>query len=350
MYYNRILRVWVIDPLDYFLLSAILGSIAASFLKDYLSEKKSMERLKNSIIKKSKIITEPETRISNFKELKIRKIYRVALGYDYRGGQNFQFQVGPDYEFSNEVFKLAQSIKRLVERLAVFLKERELKGVARIFFKNGRLLLELILYRCKIDITYSLLLEGLSTQVIVITSTVGGAAGFTLSWFSAGASLVAPPVLISVLLIRSVVQQMINQKDYAKFKKFINQILEDEELAETIRAKFFDSPPTTNGIEMTPWSQSEDSLSTFNPDSSLTWEEFIKLKMKEELGLVEDATPEQIQEMLTNRAKNKSKGKTVYFRDFIDQTNSASDPDLTDIVDAEIVDRSLEIKVKNEEL
>ena len=351
MYYNRIIRAWVVDPFDYFLLSAILGSIAASFLKDYLSEKKSMERLKNSIIKKSKIITEPETRISNFKELKIRKIYRVALGYDYRGGQNFQFQIGPDYEFSNEVFKLAQSIKRLVERLAVFLKERELKGVARIFFKNGRLLLELILYRCKIDITYSLLTEGLSTQVIVITSTIGGAAGFTLSWFSAGASLVAPPVLISVLLIRSVVQQMINQKDYAKFKKFINQILEDDELKETLRAFFVDTDiPTTRGIEMTPWNQSENSLPTFNPNSNLTWEEFIKLKMKEELGLVEDPTPEQIQEMLTNRVKNKSKGKTVYFRDFIDQTNSASDPDLTDIVDAEIVDRSLEIKVKNEEL
>ncbi len=51
MYYNRILRVWVVDPFDYFLLSAILGSIIASRLKDYLSEKKAMERLKNSIIK-----------------------------------------------------------------------------------------------------------------------------------------------------------------------------------------------------------------------------------------------------------------------------------------------------------
>ena len=47
MYYNRILDVWVVDPFDYFLLSAILGSILASRLKDYLSEKKAMERLKN---------------------------------------------------------------------------------------------------------------------------------------------------------------------------------------------------------------------------------------------------------------------------------------------------------------
>ncbi len=41
MYYNRILRGW--DPLDYFLLSAIIGSLAASCLKDYLYEKKAME-------------------------------------------------------------------------------------------------------------------------------------------------------------------------------------------------------------------------------------------------------------------------------------------------------------------
>jgi hypothetical protein len=64
MYYDKMLRVWVVDPLDYFLLSAIIGSLLASRLKDYLSEKKAMERLKNSIIKKSKIST--STRIDPF--------------------------------------------------------------------------------------------------------------------------------------------------------------------------------------------------------------------------------------------------------------------------------------------
>jgi len=43
MYYNRILRLWVLDPLDYFLVSAIVGSLAASRFKSYLSEKKAME-------------------------------------------------------------------------------------------------------------------------------------------------------------------------------------------------------------------------------------------------------------------------------------------------------------------
>ena len=143
MYYNKILRVWAVDQLDCFLLSAILGSIVASLLKDYLSEKKAMKRLKNSSIEKSKLVIKSDRPMSNSKKVRIRKIYNVALGN--RGGQFENFQA--NHEFSHEVFKLAQEIKGLVERLASFLKERELKGVARIFFKNVRLLLELILYR-----------------------------------------------------------------------------------------------------------------------------------------------------------------------------------------------------------
>ena len=340
MYYNRILRVWVVDPLDYFLLSAILGSILASCLKDYLSEKKAMERLKNSIIKKSVIKSDRPT--PNSKEIRLKKIYKFAL--ENRGGQFENFQA--DHEFSNEVLKLAQEIKGLVERLASFLKERELKGVARIFFKNGRLLLELILYKCRIDITYSLLTEGLSTQVIVITATAGGAAGFTLSWFSASASLVALPVLISILLIRSVAQQIVNQRDYSKFKKLVNQMLEDDELKQTIRAFFMEGEvPTTTGIEMKPWDSDKNPLPEFNFDSDQTFEEFIKARMKEELGLVENPTPEQLGETIHNR-KIRNKGKTVYFKDFIKEI--AEDPD--DIIDAEIVKESIKVKVKNEEL
>lgn len=47
MYYDSILRVWVVDPLNYFSLNAIIRSIASYRLKYYLSQKKAMERLKN---------------------------------------------------------------------------------------------------------------------------------------------------------------------------------------------------------------------------------------------------------------------------------------------------------------
>ena len=344
MYYHKILRVWIFDALDYFLLSMMIGSIVASLLKQYLAENNKMERLKKSIIKKSKLIRQSDQSISNSKEIKIKKIYKFALGN--RGGQFQEFKA--DYEFSNEVLKLAQEIKNMVERLARFLKERELKGLARIFFKNGRLLLELILYKCRIGVTYSLLNEGLSNQVIVITATAGGAAGFTISWFSAGASLIAPPLLISILLLRSVAQQIINKRDYLKFKMLVNKMLDDEELKETILAFFPDiEAPRASSIEMKPWDTDKNLLLQSNLDSDQTFEEFIKARMKEELGLIENTTPEELEELInTRKIRKKPKGKTVFFKNFINQT--AEYPD--DVIDAEIVKEVRKVKVKNQEL
>ena len=54
----------------------------------------------------------------------------------------------------------------------------------------------------------------------------------------------------------------------------------------------------------------------FNFDSDQTFEEFVKSRMKEELGFVENPPPEQLEEMIHNR-KIRNKRKTVYFKDFI---------------------------------
>ena len=343
MYYNKILRIWIVDPLDYFLISAIFGSILASYLRDYLSEKKSMERLKSSIVKKSEAAIKSDGSTPNSKKIRVKKICRLAL--ENRGGQLENLPRPADHEFFNEVFQLAQEIRGLVERLASFLKEKELKGTAKIFFKNGRLLLELILYKCRINMTYSLINEGLSTQVIVMTATTGGLLGFAISWFKTGVSLVAPPVLISSLLIRSVAQQIRNLRDYSKFKKLVNQMLDDDELKKTIKAFFIEGEvPTITGIEMKPWDSEKNPLPEFNFDPDQTIEEFIKDKMKKELGLVENPTSEQIKKIVNNR-KIKNKGKTVYFKDLIKKI--AEDPD--DIVDAEIVKKVIQVKLKNEE-
>ena len=118
-----------LNQVDYFLMSALIGSLIASYLKKYLSEKVAMERLKSSIIKKSDFVR-LKTLVSSSKEMKIKQIYRFAL--TNRGGQIEELQA--DHASPNEVFHLAQNIKGIVERLAVFLKKRELKGVARIFF------------------------------------------------------------------------------------------------------------------------------------------------------------------------------------------------------------------------
>ena len=152
------------------MLSSILGSILSSYLKKYLYEEKAAERLIISIIRKCKLIIEDDKSTPNSKEIKMKNIYKLALSP--RRGQFENFQANLDS--SGEAFKLAQQIKGLVERLAIFLKEKELNGLAKIFFKNGSMVLGIILYKCKIQVTYSLLTDGLSSQVIIITSTKGG--------------------------------------------------------------------------------------------------------------------------------------------------------------------------------
>jgi hypothetical protein len=75
MYYNRFLRCWVFDATDYFLISCIVGSLLASYLKEYLSEKTATERLRKSIIKESRLI--PLT--PKQQKERIQKVYKFAL-------------------------------------------------------------------------------------------------------------------------------------------------------------------------------------------------------------------------------------------------------------------------------
>jgi hypothetical protein len=350
VYYNRIIRVWVFDQVDYFVLSLLMGSIIASRLKEDSSEKLAMERLKSSIIEKSGLVR-LKTPVLNSKEAKIKQIYRFALAD--RGGQLEEFQA--DHEFSNEVFNLAQNIKGVVERLAVFLKKKELRGVAKIFFKNGRLILELILYKCKIDITYTIIAEGLSTQVIVMTVCAGGAAGFALSWFSVGAILVSPSVLLSFLLLRNVNKQILNQRDYSKFKKMVDKMLDNDEMKKTIQAAFVmegEGPTSSFGpLKMEPLDFDEKSAlkNFFNlkPDENL--DEFIKARMKEELGLIENPTEEQLQEIVQKMVKRKPKRKTVFFRDFINENPyEGSNFSHSDIIDDDILEQPIRMKSDNE--
>ena len=107
--------------------------------------------------------------------------------------KNFEY----DYNaFSEETFKLAHQVKNIVERLAQVLKERELRRALTIFFKSGKLVLQLILNRCNIDIKYIDFELDTSLQVIVITCLTGTGLEFAVSWFQSGTILLAPPLLL----------------------------------------------------------------------------------------------------------------------------------------------------------
>lgn len=350
MYYHRLFRKWVIDGFDIFLLSAILGGLVASHLKQYLSEKQSIERLKKSMIEKSKLQIQSKKAIPNSKEMRIKKVYKLAL--QNRGGQ--LDNLPQDLENARKAVQLAEKIRKLVENFAIFLKRNEMKGIFKILFKNGRLLLELLLTKYNIQIYYQICYifteQGLNTQIVVWTSTMGGLTGFTLSWFSVGAWFVTPPVLISILSLRSFAQQIINNREYNKVKKIVFQALNDPEIKKRLET-FFDDfkipKSNTNIIKMKYFDSDKTILPEFNFESDQTLEGFLKDRLKDELGLLENPNPKQLQEIIRKRKINlKPKGKTVYFKDFIRETAENSD----NIIDAEIIKESISIKVKNQEL
>ena len=347
MYYNKFLRIWVLDLVDYFLISAFIGSLVASNLKRYFSEKAAMERLKKSIINKSGLVVS-KTPILESKKSKTKRIYKFALGS--RGGQLEEFQNA--HEFPDKLMKMAQQIQQMVERLAAFLKQRELKGLLKIFFCNGKLILKLILSKCNINLTYEVLTEGLTPQVIVITSTVGGAAGFTLSWFAAGAILITPSLFLSILGLRSFAQQILTHIEFSKLKDLFQQRFEEDEIKETLQViigEESECPVISFGrIKMGPSDLDQNPILKhhFSKKSSGELDEFVKERLKEELGLVENPTETQIEKIIQNKVPRKPKGKTVFFRDFIKEI-SDSESDL-DIIDAEIIEESIRVRPKNE--
>jgi len=218
------------------------------------------------------------------------------------------------------------------------------------------LILELILYKCRINISYAFLTEGVSTQVIVFTATAGGAAGFTLSWFTAGAVLVAPPLLVTTLLLRSFTQQMLNQMEYSKFKKMVNQMLDDDDLKETLRAVLLEGegPATSSSrIKMGPSDLNQnpalkhacerlgicEDTPHFSGELNVGSE---SVDILDGAGLIENPTETQLEQIIKEKVKRKPKGKTVYFRDLIDEI-----PDYdagisdSDIIDAEIIEEPI---------
>lgn len=75
-----------------------------------------------------------------------------------------------------------------------------------------------------------------------------------------GAILVSPPLLISVLLLRSATQQILNQIDYSNFRKMVNKMLDDDELKKTIRAFFVEGEgqnPVSGWLKMKPVDSNE---------------------------------------------------------------------------------------------
>jgi hypothetical protein len=215
MYYNRFVNRFILDAFDYFLISSFIASRLAPYLKRSLSEEASMERLKDSILNESRLI-EPSKSILSSEQAKIQTIYRLAL--DSRGGSN------PEYQ-------LAEKIERIAFRLAYFLRNRELRAkFLKIIFTKGRLVLQLVLSVCNIDLYY-LYQEPLSQEFMVAMCITGSATGFICSWFSVATILVTPPAAVLAFFLRSLCQQTLHNVAY---KQFVEKFLTDKNFEEKI--------------------------------------------------------------------------------------------------------------------
>ena len=131
-------------------------------------------------------------------------------------------------------------------------------------------------------------------------------------------------------------------------------MLDDGKLKETIQAVFMEGEGPTSSpvrLKMEPLDFDEKYAlkHNFNLKSDEDFEKFIKARMKEELGLIENPTKEQLQEIIQKKVYRKSKGKTVFFGDFIDKNPyEGTDFSHPDITDAEIIKESIRMKSDNE--
>lgn len=351
MYYNKLTGRLILDLFDFFLISSFITSSLASYLKNYLSEKASMERLKKDIIKKSRLIKPSKATKSltnlNSQESKIQKVYKFAL--NNRGGSDYDYEYNCDYEY-----KLADRITDIVIKLAVFLKEKEHRAkVLKAIFAQGRLALELVLSVCNIKLEY-LVIESVSPQVAVIACCTGGMAGFVFSWFSVGAILATPPSLLSIFLLRSWYQQVQHNGEYTKFKNSVRRLFKDENFQEEMRNLAIETQKQVENskkikLEHLNWNknpaikEAAERLGIFKNAPSvhepLTLDPDLK-KILEEFGLIETPNPKTL-------IKTSIKGKTVNFRDFIEETVGGDNKSDLDIIDAEIVKEPLRIRIKD---
>lgn len=180
------------------------------------------------------------------KNSKIKRISKFAL--NNRGGDDYdpfdEFMRMKEYELetNNQMSKIATKIKQQIEILLSFMKKQELKGILRTLLCNGRLVFELIVTQCQINLDYAITYEALESQVVVITSVVTSTSGFDLgfviSCFMVGAAVLLPVGIVVTFLLRSISQQIANNEQIELMLAGLNQAVANPEFLENARANF----------------------------------------------------------------------------------------------------------------
>lgn len=207
-----------------FILSFILSSFCVEKLrkrnKSNCEEEKAIKNLVNSVIEKVPIVENIETTKklnilnSSSKELKIIKIFNVACG-----GQFEKLQI------ENKIIKLANAVKRVVEKTLTNIKKQKLKNsYTQILYKNAGSMLEIFLNQLKIKNFYSFIGNEINSQIIVVSMVSVTSLVIALSWVLAGFSVIIGPSELLFLVVKIIREQLLSRLEFIKYKKLINNI------------------------------------------------------------------------------------------------------------------------------
>ena len=109
-----------------------MGSLIYPPIKKYFSEKSKMDRLRDSIISKSRIMSLSTKHLLDIE--KASKIRAVALTHTFSRGGNDLFILNSN---SEKLYQLAVKIQDAVQELAIILRKKSMTGALKIIFAKG---------------------------------------------------------------------------------------------------------------------------------------------------------------------------------------------------------------------
>lgn len=229
IYFCRFTNKIRLDAFDGILLGVMAGSSGASIVIKYFSEDSADRRLRNSLIQKSNKFLTKKIHQKKNKKLKIRKLLKSqkfnvpSKKLVYTKVQNlYNFVLKINAGTQEEEFELAQRIQFIIKKLLVFLLRKENRAVRlKIIFTCLRISIETFLKVNHLEITYRIIDVD---KISVITFIVGTSSSFVYCWFKVAGYVFLFSGAFSVLLLRSIYQQILSNENFYRVQKLNNKI------------------------------------------------------------------------------------------------------------------------------
>lgn len=234
--YNNKTRLHL-DSIDYFLLSALAGSLLIHQLHPELWEEAKMLRLKRDLINKSRLGKHPIPTKLFFNplrsKLKVTKVYKVLIDkqllLDKRGGD-----FDPNSNIYILLYKFLSKFEAVILKILAGLKNKKLYAHAskafakQVFYCQVRRAIQLFLEVYNIQINQKLSKE-IGPELIATAIFTGGATGIISACLPVLRSVLGPSVLFSTFLFKKLIENATSSSFWSE-KNPIRQILKDEEI------------------------------------------------------------------------------------------------------------------------